>query len=54
MAEGVNWDSDEYEADPEGFKTKYQSMVTYDKGGDRRLTKNGKPDNRALGPGHEE
>ncbi|XP_067929601.1 uncharacterized protein [Watersipora subatra] len=54
MAEGVNWDSDEYEADPEGFKTKYQSMVTYDKGGDRRLTKNGKPDNRALGQGHEE
>ena len=53
MAEGMEWDSDEYEADPEGFKKKYQSMVTYDKGGDRGLTKKDKMDNRGLGPGHD-
>lgn len=54
LAEGMEWDSDEYEADPEGFKQKYKSMVTYDKGSERGLTKKGKADNRSLGPGHDE
>lgn len=45
------WDSDEYEADPEGFKKKFQSMVTYDKSSSKK-----KPvsDNRGMGLGHDE
>lgn len=52
MAEGLDWDSDEYDKDPEAFKEKYKSMVTYEKGGDR--FKKGKDDNRGMGPGHDE
>lgn len=48
-AEGMDWDSDEYEADPEGFKKKFKSMVTYDKGGQR--FKKGEVDNRDIGAG---
>ena len=51
LAEGLDWDSDEYDKDPEAFKEKYKSMVTYEKGGER--FKKGKADNRGLGPGHE-
>lgn len=53
-AEGVAWDSDEYEADPEKFKQKYKTMVTYERGADRGLTKKDKIDNRDLGPGLDE
>ena len=49
LAEGMDWDSDEYEADPEGFKQKFKSMVTYDKGGSR--FKKDEMDNRDIGPG---
>ena len=51
LAEGLDWDSDEYDKDPEALKEKYKSMVTYEKGGER--FKKGKADNRGLGPGHE-
>ena len=52
LAEGLDWDSDEYDRDPEAFKEKYKSMVTYEKGGER--FKKGKDDHRGLGPGHDE
>lgn len=48
------WDSDEYEANPEGFKQKFKSMVSYGKGSDRGLTGKDKMDGRDLGLGHEE
>ena len=51
LAEGLDWDSDEYDKDPEAFKEKYKSMVTYEKGGER--FKKGKADNRGPGMGHE-
>jgi len=50
----MEWDSDEYEADPEGFKQKFKSMVSYERGADRGLTKKDKMDNRGMGLGHEE
>lgn len=49
----MDWDSDEYDKDPEGFKEKYKSMVTYEKGAGRGLTKKGKTDGRGVGLGHE-
>ncbi|XP_067932252.1 myosin-2 heavy chain-like [Watersipora subatra] len=51
LAEGLGWDSDEYDKDPEAFKEKYKSMVTYDKGGER--FKKGKEDTRGHGLGHD-
>ena len=51
MAEGLDWDSDEYDADPEAFKQKYKSMVTYEKGG--RGSKKDKMDDRGIGLGHD-
>ena len=53
-AEGMAWDSDEYNANPEGFKQKFKSMVSYGKGADRVLTGKDKMDGRDLGLGHEE
>lgn len=53
LKEGLAWDSDEYDDDPDAFKKKYKSLVTYEKGASRGLDPEGKRDGREPGLGHE-
>lgn len=54
LNEGMTWDSDEYDADPDTFKQKYKTMVTYERGADRGLSNRDKMDNRSIGMAHDE